>query len=83
MPKRTKGALERDQNRLVEIHTDRLASTQELGWLFRPLAVCPFPAASLGKREVGDRNGRKHEEHYVLWTRRAGNIKVEILGHPD
>jgi hypothetical protein len=83
MPKRTEEALERDQNRLVEIHTARLASTQELGWLFRPLAVCPFPAASLGKREVIDRNGKKHEEHYVLWTRRAGNIKVEILGHPD
>lgn len=67
---------------MVEINTDRLALTQDLGWLFRPLAVCPFPAASLGKRTVIDRNG-KREEHCILWTRRAGNIKVEILGHPD
>ena len=82
MPKRTQAALEREQDRLVEIRTDRVGLTQELGWLFRPLAVCPFPATSLGKRTVIDRDG-KHEEHYVLWTRRAGNIKVEILGHPD
>ena len=83
MPKKTEEALKKDLHRLVEIHADRLTLSQDLGWLFRPLAVCPFPAASLGKRQVTDRDGSKHEEHHVLWSRRAGNIKMEILGHPD
>jgi len=83
MPKKTAAALTRDQDLLAEIHADRLALSQELGWLFRPLAVCPFPAASLGKRQIIGRDGQKTEEYYVLWTRRAGAIKVEILGHPD
>lgn len=83
MPKKTEAALTRDHDRRAEIHADRLSLTQELGWLFRPLAVCPFPAASLGKRQVTGRDGRKTEEYYVLWTRRSGNVKVEILGHPD
>ena len=55
MPKKTEEALKKDLHRLVEIHADRLTLSQDLGWLFRPLAVCPFPAASLGKRQVTGR----------------------------
>ena len=83
MPKKTDETLQREKDRLVEIHAARRTLTQELGWLFRPLAVCPFPAASLGKRQITDRDGSKHEEHHVLWSRRSGNVRVKILGDPD
>jgi hypothetical protein len=55
---------------------------QNKGWLFRPLALCPFPAQPLKKRELIE-NGKHIEEHNVLWKRRTGTIEVEVLGHPE
>lgn len=83
MPKITEEAKKRGQNLLEEIHVDRSLKEQSLGWLFRPLAVCPFPSYSLGKITITRSDGKATEGHEILWTRRAGNIKVEVLGHPD
>ena len=83
MPKVTDKAKSRSRELMVEIQVERQLREQELGWLFRPLAVCPFPASSPGKRIVKDVFGKEKEEYHVLWTRRAGNIKIEVLGHPD
>lgn len=75
-----------------QIQEDRLAGPghQELGWLFRPLALCPFPAQALPKERVVrlDRRtnrplGNPKNEHQVLWTRRSGNIRVDVLGSPE
>jgi len=56
------------------IRADRLLSQQEMGWLFRPLAICPFPAKPF--------KGEGPEETPLLWSRKAGNVSVEIIGHP-
>lgn len=65
-----------------KIKDDRKILSQNVGWLFRPLALCPFPANALGKRTVIDENG-EYEEYKILWKRRSYNIEVEILGHPE
>lgn len=83
MPKFTEKALKKSVDLLAEITADRQLKEQELGWLFRPLAVCPFPAYSLGKRKVIGSDGKVKEEHEILWTRRAGNIRVKIVGDPE
>jgi len=68
---------------LVEkIHQDRLIFDQELGWVFRPMALAPFPADSLGKRTIIKKDGTQDDEFEILWTRRTKNIEVEILAHP-
>lgn len=82
MPKITTQAKAKSKDQLAEIRIDRQLKEQDLGWLFRPLAVCPFPAAPQGKRIILE-DGKRIEEFRVLWTRRAGNIKVEVLGHPE
>lgn len=82
MPKITKQKKDRGREIMAEIHAERQLQEQDLGWLFRPLAVCPFPAAPQGKREIIE-DGKRIEEYKVLWTRKAGNVKVEVLGHPD
>ena len=66
-----------------KIREDRQNACQELGWLFRPLALCPFPAQSLGKIEIIDSSGNKREAFEIIWKRQAGGFKVEILAHPD
>ncbi len=69
------------QEKLKQIKNDRKLLSQNLGWLFRPLALCPFPAQPLKKRELIE-NGKHIEEHNTLWKRNAGDIEIEILGHP-
>ena len=66
-----------------KIKEDREKASQELGWAFRPLALCPFPAKSLGKRIILNPDGTKSKEHHVIWRRNSGGFKVEILAHPD
>jgi len=83
MPKSTDEAKERKRGLIAEVNADRQLKEQDLGWLFRPLAVCPFPAYSMGKRKVINANGKIAHEYEILWKRRAGAIKVEILGHPE
>lgn len=83
MPKITKEAKNRGIDLLAEIQSDRQIKEQELGWLFRPLVVCPFPAYSPGKRTVKDVFGKEKEEYHVLWERRSGNIRVKVLGDPE
>jgi len=70
---------------LNKIHQDRAAETQELGWLFRPLALCPFPAQNISKiRTVKDIvTDERFEIKEQIWKRKSVNIEVEILGHPD
>ena len=82
MPRITPKKREKNRDQLAEIRADRQLKEQDLGWLFRPLAVCPFPAAPQGKRIIIE-DGKRIEEFRVLWTRRASNIKVEVLGHPE
>ncbi|RLE20205.1 MAG: hypothetical protein DRJ08_07290 [Acidobacteria bacterium] len=68
-----------------KIHTDRLALKQEVGYLFRPLAICPFPAKQPPKVEVTRRKMGVEvttKEHETLWHRQNGKIKVEILASP-
>lgn len=72
-----------DELSLDKIHNDRISYNQEIGWLFRPLALCPFPAQYLKKREVIESGGKRKEEHAVLWSRKSNDFKVEILGHPE
>lgn len=66
-----------------KIQRDRIEINQEIGWLFRPLALCPFPAKCLGKRTILEKDGSKKEEYEIIWKRQATNITVEIMGHPD
>ena len=76
----------RDHNKtyqLDKIRQDREKASQELGWVFRPLALCPFPAQSLGKIQIIDSNGNKREAFEIVWERKSGGFKVEILAHPD
>lgn len=61
----------------------RLSIEQEIGWLFRPLALCPFPAQSLGEILIIDKYGNERVSHEIIWRRKSGNIKVEVLAHPD
>jgi hypothetical protein len=65
-----------------KINNDRISISQQIGWLFRPLALCPFPAQCLGKRKVTDMDGNEDEEYHILWRRKSGNITVEVLAHP-
>lgn len=83
MPKITTAAIERAKKLHVEVLSDRELHTQELGWLFRPLAICPFPAYSLGKRTVIGADGKSRQEYEILWVRQSNNIKVKILGDPE
>jgi len=67
---------------LEKIHDDRVSFEQNIGWLFRPLALCPFPAKCLGKRTVKDVWGKEKEEYHIVWQRKSGNVTVEVLAHP-
>ena len=69
------------QEKLKKIKNDRIILAQDLGWLFRPLALCPFPSRALPKRELKVK-GKIIEEQGILWESKAGKFKVEILGHP-
>ncbi len=70
--------------RQKNINKKRIAFNQDIGWLFRPLALCPFPARPLGKRKVlGVKDNKVEEIRDIVWKRKAGNISVEILGHPE
>jgi len=68
-----------------KINNDRLALNQGIGYLFRPLAICPFPAKQPKKVEVTrEEMGIKVKttEHETLWARKNGKIRVEILANP-
>jgi hypothetical protein len=66
------------------INDERENGEQILGWLFRPLALCPFPTRSLGKREVRSLNSELiFLEEEVLWVRRSALYKMEMISHPD
>jgi hypothetical protein len=67
---------------IEKIHNDRVSLTQQIGWLFRPLALCPFPAQYLKKRIVVESTGKQKEEHAVLWSRKSSEYEVEIVAHP-
>lgn len=69
-----------DDKLLQKIINGRLSETQELGTLFRPLALCPLPAQPLPKKEV-IKKGKRDEEHETYWTRKAGNFRIELIGH--
>lgn len=75
--------VEKKKKQVEKIQDDRIRLQQEIGWIFRPLALCPFPAQTLGKRTVIDKDGKEKQEYEIIWKRRSKNISVEILGHPD
>ena len=68
-------------DRAAKIQTDRQLQAQELGWLFRPLALCPFPAKPLKNKVIF--NGKEISQLETVWRRRAGNLTIEIMGHRD
>ncbi|MCP4148064.1 MAG: hypothetical protein GY757_09980 [bacterium] len=70
-------------SKITKINKDRALGVQELGWLFRPLAICPFPAQSPGTRKIiNEVQDTIDKEYRNLWTRKSGDIEVEILSHP-
>ena len=52
-----------------EILLQREWNEQNIGWLFRPLVLCPFPSQRIGKVNV--------------WERKNGNIRVRIIADPE
>jgi len=64
----------------IKIQTDRQLQTQELGWLFRPLALCPFPAKPLKTRAVV--NGKEVILNDARWERKAGKLTIAITADP-
>lgn len=71
---------EKQNEQVVKVQTDRLLQTQELGWLFRPLALCPFPAKPIKTRAVV--NGRDVVLNDARWERKAGKLTVAITADP-
>lgn len=68
-------------NQVVKIQADRQMQTQELGWLFRPLALCPFPAKPLKKRIMFQ--GKEIEAGLEsIWQRKAGSLTISITADP-
>lgn len=65
-----------------KVLTDRISLEQSISWLFRPLALFPFPPQSLGKRLVIDSEGNESEEYEILMQRKSGYYEYEILAHP-
>jgi hypothetical protein len=82
MGKKVLAKKEAKNDLLQKIIKGRLAETQELGWLFRPLALCPLPAQPLPKIEV-KRGDKVETEHDTYWSRKSGKFKIEIIGHKD
>ncbi len=76
--------LAKKELKLQKIHEDRLSLSQEIGYLFRPLAICPFPAKQPKKiKIIREKMGIEVEEecYETHWERRNGKIKVEITAH--
>jgi len=87
MKKETK--LKKTTNKALKkqkIEEDRLTLSQEIGYLFRPLALCPFPARQPKKitviREVMGVK-IKEKKYETKWERKNGKIKVKIIGDED
>ena len=72
---------EKKTDQVVKIQTDRQLQSQELGWLFRPLTLCPFPAKPLKNKVVI--NGKEVVQLETVWRRKAGKLTIEIMGHKD
>lgn len=72
---------EKRMNQVAKIQADRQMQTQELGWLFRPLALCPFPAKPLKKRIMFQ--GKEIEAGLEsIWQRKAGSLTISITADP-
>ena len=52
-----------------QIILQREWNEQNIGWLFRPLVLCPFPSKRIGETSV--------------WERKNGNIRVRIIADPE
>lgn len=72
--------IERQINQIAKIQTDRQIKEQELGWLFRPLALCPFPAKPLKSRVVV--NGKEVTLNETIWQRKASKLTISITADP-
>jgi hypothetical protein len=74
----------KEVNRL-KIKEERINLNQEISYLFRPLAICPFPAKQPKKVEIiREIMGiqKKTTEHETIWERQNGKIRVEITANP-
>ena len=67
-------------NQVAKIQVDRQLQAQELGWLFRPLALCPFPAKPLKTRAIV--NGKEVVFNDAKWERKAGKLTIAITADP-
>jgi len=73
-----------NQLKKQKINEDRLNLAQEISYLFRPLAICPFPARGLPKiKIIRTKMGIEVEEkaYETKWERKNGNIRVEITAN--
>ena len=73
-----------NQLKKQKINEDRLNLVQEISYLFRPLAICPFPARGLPKiKIIRKKMGIEVEEkaYETKWERKNGNIRVEITAN--
>jgi len=68
------------QDLVAKIQADRQLQTQELGWLFRPLALCPFPSKPLKSRVII--NSKEVVLNDAIWQRKAGNLTISITADP-
>lgn len=72
---------EDQKDQVAKIRAERQLQIQELGWLFRPLALCPFPAKPLKNRVI--MNGKEIVQLETIWRRKSGKLTIEIMGHRD
>lgn len=72
---------EQRKDSVVKIQADRQLQSQELGWLFRPLALCPFPAKPLKKKIVVQ--GKEIDAGLdTIWQRKSGKLTISITADP-
>lgn len=73
--------IEQRKEAVVKIQADRQLQTQELGWLFRPLALCPFPAKPLKKKIIVQ--GKEVDAGMeTIWQRKSGKLTISITSDP-
>jgi len=73
--------IEQQKEQVAKIQVDRPLQSQEMGWLFRPLALCPFPSKPLKKRIIF--KGQEVDAGLeTLWQRRSGKLTISITADP-
>jgi hypothetical protein len=72
---------QKQADQVAKVQADRQLQSQELGWLFRPLALCPFPAKPL-KRKIVYQGKEIEAGLESIWQRKSGRLTISITADP-